>query len=243
MAKVIIHNHEPIEDGRMENSILVIEDDPEINTLLCRAFEREGYSVKSVLTGSEGLFCLKNENFQIVLLDLMLPYKSGDQLLSELRLFSDIPVIVISAKETTQNKIDLLRLGADDYVTKPFDLDEVVARVEAALRRSRQKQDMEQQRYLHKDIQLDKLAKQVFVNGQELILTVTEYKILELLLSQPQKVFSKGNLYESIWSETYTVDDNTLNVHMSRLRRKLAKANKKETYIETLWGLGYRLKK
>lgn len=184
---------------------------------------------------------LKSESFAIVLLDIMLPYKSGDRLLSELRLFSNIPVIVISAKENTQIKIDLLRLGADDYITKPFDIDEVAARIEASLRRV--KNNREGNKLLKfKDIKLDTLAKRVFVNNLELNLTATEIKILELFLSQPEKVFSKANLFESIWNDEYMVDDNTLNVHISRLRQKLKKVSEEE-YIETLWGLGYRLVK
>lgn len=225
----------------MGDCILIIEDDKEINNLLCKALNKQGFITKSAYTGPEGLNMLKSESFDIVLLDIMLPYKSGDRLLSELRLFSSVPVIVISAKENTQIKIDLLRLGADDYITKPFDIDEVAARIEANLRRV--KNNREGNKLLKfKDIKLDTLAKRVFVNNLELNLTATEIKILELFLSQPGKVFSKANLFESIWNDEYMVDDNTLNVHISRLRQKLKKVSEEE-YIETLWGLGYRLVK
>lgn len=227
----------------MAASILVIEDDKEINSLLCKALSNNDYITESAYTGIQGLDMLKTEKYDMVLLDIMLPYKSGDKLLQELRIFSDIPVLVISAKETTQIKIDLLQSGADDYITKPFDLDEVVARVEANLRRTQQISVTKNRSLFYKDIMLDTSAKQVFINNNEITLTATEIKILELLLSQPQKVYSKANLFESIWNEEYTVDDNTLNVHISRLRQKLKKANEKEEYIETLWGLGYRLAK
>lgn len=227
----------------MAASILVIEDDKEINSLLCKALSNNDYITESAYTGIQGLDMLKTEKYDMVLLDIMLPYKSGDKLLQELRIFSDIPVLVISAKETTQIKIDLLQSGADDYITKPFDLDEVVARVEANLRRTQQISATKNRSLFYKDIMLDTSAKQVFINNNEITLTATEIKILELLLSQPQKVYSKANLFESIWNEEYTVDDNTLNVHISRLRQKLKKANEKEEYIETLWGLGYRLAK
>lgn len=227
----------------MKNRILIIEDDKEINSLLCKALLSHHYDVESAFTGTQGLEQLKSEHFDMALLDIMLPYKSGDQLLRELRSFSSIPVLVISAKETTQMKIDLLRLGADDYITKPFDIDELLARIEANLRRSQQGGTFPPRILSYKDIRLDPSSKQVFVNHQEIILTATEWKLLELLLSQPQKVFSKANLFESIWNEEYAVDDNTLNVHMSRLRQKLKKANGQEEYIETLWGLGYRLAK
>ncbi|MDE7198999.1 MAG: response regulator transcription factor [Lachnospiraceae bacterium] len=225
------------------NSILVIEDDKEINHLLCQALRGNGYLSKAAYTGIHGLEMLKNEEFEMVLLDIMLPYKSGDALLKELRTFSNIPVLVISAKENTQSKIDLLRLGADDYITKPFDIDEVIARIEANLRRNQLNVVDQSQKLVFKDIEFDKTAKQVYVDGQEITLTATEMKILELFLLQPQKVFSKANLFESIWNEEYTIDDNTLNVHISRLRQKLKKVNPNEEYIETLWGLGYRLVK
>lgn len=227
----------------MVASILVIEDDKEINSLLCKALNNNDYRAKSAYTGTQGLNMLRLEKFDMVLLDIMLPYKSGDKLLQELRAFSSIPVLVISAKETTQVKIDLLRLGADDYITKPFDIDEVIARIEANLRRIQQDYITKNRILEYKDIKLDTSTKQVFVSNKEITLTATEIKILELLLSQPQKVYSKSNLFESIWNEEYTVDDNTLNVHISRLRQKLKKANEKEEYIETLWGLGYRLAK
>lgn len=168
---------------------------------------------------------------------------SGDRVLEKIREQSEIPVLVISAKESTQIKIDLLRLGADDYITKPFDIDEVIARIEANLRRNQLNVVDQSQKLVFKDIEFDKAAKQVYVDGQEITLTATEMKILELFLLQPQKVFSKANLFESIWNEEYTIDDNTLNVHISRLRHKLKKVNPNEEYIETLWGLGYRLAK
>lgn len=227
----------------MAASILVVEDDKEINRLLCKALSNNDYITELAYTGIQGLDMLKTEKYDMVLLDIILPYKSGDKLLQELRIFSNIPVLVISAKETTQIKIDLLQSGADDYITKPFDLDEVVARVEANLRRTQQISVTKNRSLFYKDIMLDTSAKQVFINNNEITLTATEIKILELLLSQPQKVYSKANLFESIWNEEYTVDDNTLNVHISRLRQKLKKANEKEEYIETLWGLGYRLAK
>ena len=227
----------------MSNSILVIEDDKEINSLLCKALLNNNYTTVSALTGMQGIDYLKSESFGMVLLDLMLPYKSGDIILQELREFSNIPVIVISAKETTQTKIDLLRLGADDYITKPFDIDEVIARVEAIIRRISGNPSEVSHTLCYKDIIMELYNKQVIVNGKDISLTATEFKVLELLMAQPQKVFSKANLFESIWDEEYTVDDNTLNVHISRLRHKLKEISSDKEYIETLWGLGYRLAK
>lgn len=224
-------------------TILVIEDDKEINGLLCKALQNNRFNTVPAYTGIQGLDYLKSSKFDMVLLDLMLPYKSGDTILMELRQFTNIPVLIISAKELTQTKIDLFRLGADDYITKPFDIDEVVARVEANFRRSGCNLP-ELDRYLsYKDIVIDTYNKQVSICGNDVALTSTEYKLLELLLSYPKKVFSKANLFESIWEEKYVVDDNTLNVHISRLRHKLKIASPDQEYIETLWGMGYRLTK
>lgn len=227
----------------MNTNVLIIEDDKEINSLLCRALRGNGYIPISAFTGIQGLDFLKSETFDIVLLDLMLPYKSGDIVLQELRKFTNIPVIVISAKELTQTKIDLFRFGADDYITKPFDMDEVIARIEASLRRSQAGLSGANRILRYKDIMIDLSSKQVTVNHDDIALTATEFKILELLLQNPKKVFSKANLFESIWNEEYTVEDNTLNVHISRLRHKLKGASSENEYIETLWGLGYRLAK
>lgn len=143
----------------MVASILVIEDDKEINSLLCKALNNNDYRAKSAYTGTQGLNMLRLEKFDMVLLDIMLPYKSGDKLLQELRAFSSIPVLVISAKETTQVKIDLLRLGADDYITKPFDIDEVIARIEANLRRIQQDCSTKNRILEYKDIKLDTSTK------------------------------------------------------------------------------------
>ncbi|GFZ33607.1 DNA-binding response regulator [Clostridium zeae] len=223
-------------------SILVIEDNKDVNHMLGEALIDEGYEVQTAYTGIEGLNKVKNSNFDLILLDIMLPYKSGDEILKEIRKFSDVPVIVISAKDIIGTKIDFLRMGADDYITKPFDLGEVVARVESNLRRY-QKHIKETRVFSYKGILLDDSAKRVCVNGIEIELTAKEYRILEMLIKHQGKVFTKANLYESIWQEEYLGDDNAVKTHISNLRNKLHKADSDEKYIETVWGLGYRLYK
>ncbi len=142
-----------------------------------------------------------------------------------------------------KTKINSLRAGADDFISKPFDVEEVSARIDSLLRRYRYSHKTNRRsKLMYKDIQIDLDAKSVIVNDITLPLTVREYAILTLLLSSPQKVFSKSNLFESVWNEPYHGDDNTINVHMSNLRHKLSKANPEEEYIETIWGMGYRLK-
>ncbi len=221
--------------------ILIVEDNKDVNHVLKEALEQAGYLSESVYDGLTAMDYLKTKNYELVLLDIMLPYRSGDQLLKELRTFSQIPVIVISAKDMVGTKVDLLKLGADDYVTKPFDLDEVVARVESNLRRYVTLEAKEQILHFH-ELSLDVEAKRAMVNETELDLTAKEVAILELFLRSPKKVFTKANLYETIWNETYYGDDNTIKTHMSNLRSKLKEASPNGEYIETVWGLGYRMK-
>lgn len=223
--------------------ILVVEDDNDINQLLCNIVKKSGYIPQPAYSGTEALIYLQNNTWDLVLLDLMLPGKSGEEILAKISKENPIPVIIISAKLEQQTKIDALRTGADDYITKPFDNEEVSARIESNLRRYRLSMHPTQQKELkHKDISVDMEAKIATVNGRALPLTTREYQILLLILQSPKKVFTKANVFESVWNEEFRGDDNTINVHMSNLRSKLAKANPDQDYIETIWGMGYRLK-
>ncbi len=225
-----------------QTKILVVEDDREINSMLCEMLDENGYAAEGAFTGMEGLSRLRSGSYDLLILDLMLPYKSGDAVLQELRSFSSLSAIVISAKDTVQNKLDLFRLGADDYLTKPFDLDEVLVRVEAVLRRCGSSKTQRAPEILQAgELAVDTESKTASVDGQELVLTAKEYGILELLMRYPHKVFSKANLFESIWNEEYACEDNTLNVHMSNLRNKLKAADPETEYIKTVWGVGYRM--
>ena len=224
----------------MEN-ILIIEDNQDVNLMLSQAIKEAGYNVKSSFTGTDGLNEIKTNSYNLILLDIMLPYKSGDQILKEVREFSSVPIIIISAKDMISTKIDLLKLGADDYITKPFDIGEVLARVESNLRRYSISVAETDPVFTYKDITLNANTKEVKINGNILDLTAKEYMILELLIKNQNKVFSKANIYESIWNEEYIGDDNAIKTHLSNLRNKLKKSNSDENYIETVWGLGYRL--
>lgn len=218
--------------------ILIIEDERDVNQLLARTLQEEGYETASAYDGEEGIHMAGQEHFDMVMLDLMLPYKSGDEVLREIRKQSDVPVIVISAKDMVRTKIDLLTLGADDYITKPFDLGEVAARVASGLRRYTK--TVEREPVSYKEMVLDMEAKTVTINGICLDLTAKEYQMLELFMRYPNKVFSKSNLYETIWGDEYLGDDNVIKTHISNLRNKI-KTNSEKEYIETVWGLGYRL--
>lgn len=223
--------------------ILVVEDDNDINQLLCNIIKQSGYFPQSAFSGTEAMIYLDQQKWDMVLLDLMLPGMSGEEILSKMSDKNDIPVIVISAKIEQKSKIDTLRTGADDYITKPFDNEEVSARIDSNLRRYRLTKDYLQKEELrYKDIYVDTEAKVVKVNGKDMTLTAREYEILVLLLLSPKRVFSKATLFESVWKEEFRGEDNTINVHMSHLRSELSKANPDEEYIETIWGMGYRLK-
>ena len=220
--------------------ILIIEDEKDVNQLLAKHLQDSGYETVSVWNGLDGITQLQKQHFDMILLDLMLPYKSGDEVLKEIRKNCDIPVIVISAKDLVGTKIDLLTLGADDYITKPFDLGEVTARVVSNLRRCHMQEHKKQLSY--KELTLDTETKTLTINGAELELTAKEYGIMERLLQSPNKVFSKANLYETIWGDEYLSDENVIKTHISNIRTKM-KSHSETEYIETVWGLGYRLAK
>lgn len=223
-------------------NILIVEDDNSINELLCKLMLKNGYNVVQAYSGTEAMLHLKSTDFQLVLLDLMLPGITGEELIRNIRKISEMPVIVISAKIDRRNKVELLNLGADDYITKPFDIEEVSARIFSNLRRYLRFNNKPKEKLVYKDIILNEETKEVYVNGKKVNFTAREFKILELFLENPRKVFSKANLFGSVWDEEYMGDDNTVNVHMSNLRNKLSRANPKEEYIETIWGMGYKLK-
>ena len=216
--------------------ILIIEDDLMINGLLSGILQKSGYETESATNGMQGLHMALEKDYQMILMDLMLPLKSGEEILRELRKGKRTPVIVISAKSDVNNRIELLRLGADDFVCKPFDIDEVMLRIEAVLRRVEDKKDS----LVHKEMRLDPENKRVYIGENELVCTAMEYAILEIMLRNPNKIFSKRNLFESATGEDYMSEDNTMNVHMSNLRKKISKLTD-EPYIDTVYGMGYRM--
>ncbi|MBB6673670.1 response regulator transcription factor [Cohnella nanjingensis] len=224
--------------------IMVVEDDDDINRLLCSVLRKSGYVPQPAYSGTEALLYLEKQKWNMILLDLMLPGLSGEELLNRIGKYGSIPVLILSAKEERQTKIDMLRTGADDYITKPFDIEEVSARIDSHLRRYRRvPTPAENQLLKHKNAILDLDAKKVTVGGSPLSLTAREYDILALLMTSPKKLFTKANVFESVWDEAFIGgEENTINVHVSNLRSKLSKADPGEEYIETIWGMGYRLK-
>ncbi len=229
----------------MSDYILIVEDDNEINRMLSALLQSAGYMTQSAYSGTEALLYLEKQEARAVILDLMLPGMAGEELLQKIKERDPaLPVIVASAREDVQTRVELLRAGADDYIVKPFDTEELLARLEVALRRSDGKGGGERRsgKIVFKDIEIEPEEYRVRVSGQEVALTKRELLILELLMSNPNKVFTKNNIYESVWNEEFVGEDNAVNVHISNIRQKLAKANSEETYIQTVWGIGFKMK-
>ena len=230
------------EGGTMENpiNILVVEDDTNINNLLKTALEKAGYQVIQAFSGTEAELVLQmQKSVSLVLLDLMLPGISGEEVLKSIRKKGNLPVIILTAKDSLDEKIGLLTQGADDYITKPFELPEVLARIQVQLRHVGRETDSG--RLAYKDLVLDKTNYHVKIGGREIPrITKQEFAILELLVSHPRQVFSKEDIFSYAWEEPYMGETKTLDVHISNIRKKL-KAVASEEYIETVWGIGYRL--
>lgn len=222
--------------------ILVVEDDSDINNMICDLLKQNSYSTKAAYSGTEALMAFDNK-IDLVLLDLMLPGLAGELVLQEIRKHSNIPIIGLSAKTDKTSTINLLKSGADDYIVKPFNNDELLARIEAQLRRYHQasRVSSENNKLIYKDISIDKETYSVKVGDTPIGLTRREFLILELLMTYPKKVFTKSNIYEHVWNDEFLGDENTINVHISNIRSKLAKANPSEEYIQTVWGIGCKM--
>lgn len=233
----------------MDNiKILVAEDDTDINKLICRILEKGGYRAVSAFSGTEAELRFGMETYDMVILDLMMPGMDGESLLQKIRTDrkSDIPVLILSAKSALEDKVTLLKSGADDYMTKPFEPDELLARVNALLRRcgtkgGRAETGSDGEILTFKNLTLSKKGRQAAVKEQILTLTPYEYEILLLLMEEPDKVFSRESLYEKVWKGGYYGEDNTVNVHVSNLRKKIASVDGEEEYIKTVWGIGFKM--
>lgn len=228
----------------MKNRVLIVEDDADINNLLNDVLVKNNYEAVSAYSGTEALLCLKDESeFDIVLLDLMLPGVCGEELIKKIRAIKKMPIVVISAKTSVDDRINVLKLGADDFVCKPFDINEVLARIEAQLRRYKEFSNSSDTDVItFKNMSVNKDSREVIVNGELINLTAREYNILELLISNPKKVFTRANIFESVWNSSFLGDDNTVNVHVSNLRSKISAKDKTNEYIQTVWGIGFKMK-
>ncbi|MFC5734703.1 response regulator transcription factor [Cytobacillus gottheilii] len=217
--------------------ILIIEDDQEISRLLSVILKKSQMVPVAAYSGTEGLLQLQNNSFDLILLDLMLPGKSGEELLTEIRGESSIPIIIISAKVDVEDKVKVLKMGADDYITKPFNQDEVMARIEVQLRKAgiypQKSAEMD-----WRELKIHTEKRLVTLNEKEMQLTNAEFDLLTFFVNNPERALSKKEIYESIWKGTYYGDDNTVSVHVSNLRKKIAEVTDTE-YIKTVWGVGF----
>lgn len=273
-----------------EARILVIEDDADINEVVCTQLTKAGYDCTPAYSGSEARLLLEREMFDCIITDLMLPGVPGDRLISELReTGTGVPIIVISARDTVADRVSMLKLGADDYLVKPFDLDELVVRVQAQLRGRSYSiaagndsqypsltRELSAKQVGNPDSVIDDAlyrppltrglsaeptggetaatapiltaarwtlncaARTFTIDNQPVALTNIEFNIIELLMAHPNTVFTKQQMYELCWGEPYMVDENTVTAHVSKIRAKL-KPSGTDTYITTVWGLGFKL--
>ena len=230
----------------MSNKILIAEDDEDIIGLLRLYLEKEGYELVLATNGEEAFQKLLQNKISLAILDIMMPKMNGYELTKKIREISQIPILILSARNQDSEKILGLDLGADDYLTKPFNPLEVIARVKSLLRRSYEfkVEDLEEGNIITiGEITLDNGAKIVIKNGVEVQLTPTEYKILALLMQKPGRVFTKSQIYKCINGEYYQSDDNSLMVHIYRIREKIEPDPKNPIYVKTIRGLGYKFEK
>lgn len=223
----------------MLEKILIIEDDNEINEMLQHLLDQE-YSLTAAYSGTEGLLWLNSEAFNLVLLDIMLPGKDGYEVLEEIRKNSVVPVIVLTAISDKSITVEFLTRGANDYIVKPFNVDELKARIQVQLRAKSSGAALSA-KSVYKNIVLNGDLFEIHCNNKRIDISKKEFLILQLLIQHPKKIFSKDMLYEKVWGEAYYGDENTINVHLSNLRKKLHEVDPENAYIDTVWGIGVKL--
>ena len=232
----------------MKHTILLVEDELGIRETVKIFLKSQNYEVIEAENGKEGLIALQNNDIHLAIVDIMMPVMDGLTMTMKLREVSDIPVIFLTAKTEDIDKITGLNLGADDYITKPFEPMELIARVNSNLRRYEQILNLKgstqtpSNQLIVGGLVLDQATKEVFVNGQSVRLTKKEFQILELLMSYPGKVYSAEEIYESIWEET-AINTETIMVNVRRLREKIEANPKHPEYLKAVWGVGYKIEK
>lgn len=231
----------------MRKRILIIDDDLELCSLLLRCLERDGYEVYAVHTGATGLNRLEEKEATLVILDVMLPEMSGFDVLTEIRKTKSTPVLMLTARDSENDKILGLKSGADDYLTKPFSINEFMARVESLIRRytilNHDNPCKESRLAFKGGLLINPVERSVSIQEKKIALTNKEFDLLCFLAENPGQVFTKKQLYIQIWQEEYAFDDGNMMAYISKLRRKIEKKDQETSYIQTIWGVGYRFNK
>ncbi|WP_058486904.1 response regulator transcription factor [Defluviitalea phaphyphila] len=227
----------------MGNKVLVVDDEKLIVKGIKFSLEQDNLIVDAAYDGEEALEKAKNNNYDLIILDVMLPKIDGLNVCQQIRGFSDVPIIMLTAKGEDMDKIMGLEYGADDYITKPFNILELKARIKAILRRVNHIENGNDKKKLKiNGLEIEMNSRRVFINGKEVNLTAKEFDMLELFASNPGKVYSRESLLNTIWGYDYPGDIRTVDVHVRRLREKIEKNPSQPEYIHTKWGVGYYFK-
>ena len=220
--------------------ILVVDDDPAILRLVCTNLKARGYTVSTAMDGEEALKAVESDFVDLIVLDIMMPRLDGVEVCRRVREWSDMPIIVLSARGDEKDKVKCLELGADDYLTKPFGIAELMARVKTALRHSNgSKAASTQSNFTSGDLEINFAMRRVTVDGEEVILTPTEYSLLQHLAVNADKVLTHNMILQSVWGNEYSSEKEYLRVFIGRLRKKLEPNPEKPKYIQTVPGVGY----
>ena len=226
----------------MKDRILIIDDDEQIRNLIAIYLENEGFEALKVSNAVCGLALLEEQEVDLIILDIMMPQMNGIDAAFKIREEKNMPIIMLSAKSEDMDKISGLTAGADDYLTKPFNPLELIARVKSQIRRYKKYNERAERGVIQiGDLEINRSTRLVFVRGQEVRLTPKEFDILELLARNKGTVMSMGKIYESVWQEDAFKSDNTVMVHITKIREKIEDNPKKPIYIKTIWGVGYRI--
>lgn len=224
----------------MAARVLIVDDEKLIVKGIRFSLEKDDYEVDTAYDGGEALEKARENTYDVILLDLMLPVMNGMDVCRQIREFSDVPIIMLTAKGEDMDKILGLEYGADDYITKPFNILEVKARIKAILRRTRAaKKNVEENVIVNGDVRLDKDNRRVQICGREINLTGKEFELLEFLVANPGKVYGRAKLLQLIWGKDYPGDERTVDVHVRRLREKIEPNPSEPRYVQTKWGVGY----
>mgnify|MGYP000765447937 FL=1 len=224
-----------------KKTVLIVEDEKNIVDIIAFNLKKEGYTVITAADGEEGVQKAMEENPDLILLDIMLPKMDGFEVCQHIREFSNMPIVMLTAKGDDMDKILGLEYGADDYITKPFNILEVKARIKAIMRRTAASQPRKEESKVIEagDLKLDCESRRLFILGREVNLTAKEFDLLELLVNNPNKVYGRENLLNLVWGYEYPGDVRTVDVHVRRLREKIESNPSEPKYVHTKWGVGY----